>query len=237
MSTTRQAAVENDVNRVFVQSQTLKQVIHCLKIGVKGVSVSVQCNRDNIPFIFNDMKVNKKTQGNGFFCYHDNDDVAVLDVENESIPTFSSVLETLFDYKGTLPEGFNLIVNIRRVDSVDKVCDMILMEIESARLSASLFTISSNNMPLLKRVKTILPMIKRAATVQMVPADYATQFVTLGVDAVHVDDEFLDLNFLRDVLARGLKVRVFNTAPRSEESHLSALGCVDIITSNPEDAL
>jgi hypothetical protein len=231
MSATQNRVVAADVNKMFIQSRTMRQVIHCLDLRVSGLSVSVQCNRDNTPFIFSDMTVNAQTRGSGFFCYHSNDDVADLDIDGESIPTLAWVLARLFERKDTLPEDFTFHIEINHTESVDAICAMILMQIKSLRMPASFFTIGSNNMPLLKRVKKILPLVQRAATVQIVPADYAAQFVSMGVAAVHIDNNFLDHLFLRDAQSQNLKVRVFNVAEKSDVTHLNESGGVDIIVN------
>jgi glycerophosphoryl diester phosphodiesterase len=237
MDATQHIDVTNDVNDVFIQSKTMQQVIRCLDLRASGLSVSVQCNRDNTPFIFSDMKVDSQTRGSGFFCYHSNEDVAALDIDGESVPTLAWVLARLFERKNTLPKDFTFHIEINHMESVDAICAMIKMQITSLRLPASFFTISSKNMPLLERVKKILPMVQRAATVRTVPVDYAEQFVKLGVSAVHIDHEFLDFGLLRDALSRGLVIRVFNVLRNSDIPRLKEVGPIDIIKTDTAETL
>lgn len=218
-----------DINPTNITSDVIRGFEFSILTNASGIEIAAQCNQDNSVYVFPDMLVDRLTGREGFFSYYSDEDVAELNIGSSPVFKLQQVVDQVLLHKAELPEDFQITIHINCNKSVQAVCNVVRGYIKTQKASPSFFNICSNSLLILKQVQSALPMLKRYVKVQTVHSDYAFSYTKEGVQGIYVDNDFADLCLVRDALARGLDVRVFNVKTESYVARLADEGVKSVV--------
>jgi glycerophosphoryl diester phosphodiesterase len=208
---------------------TLLSIRKALELGAPCIEMDVY-NVDGHLVVFHDSRLERTTNGTGYLLDQPFDDLRTLDAGNgEKIPTLKEAFEAI-----QLKAGVN--IELKGPGTAGPVADFIL-GMKKTGWNDDLLLVSSFNHRELSLMRRLDPGIKLGAMMVGLPADDAAFGESLGAYSVHLSVEFIDLRFVKDAHARGLRVFVFTVDLPEDIEKMRALGVDGVFTNYPEKVL
>jgi glycerophosphoryl diester phosphodiesterase len=208
---------------------TLLSIRKALSLGTPCIEMDVY-NVDGHLVIFHDNRLERTTDGMGYLLDQRFDDLRTLNAgKGEKIPTLKEAFEAI-----QLKAGVN--IELKGPDTAGPVVKFIYKMRETG-WSNDLLLVSSFNHRELSVVRRLDPEIKLGAMMTGLPVDDAAFGESLGAYSVHLSLEFVDLRFVKDAHARGLRVFVFTVDHPEDIKKIRKMGVDGVFTNYPERVL
>lgn len=203
---------------------TLRAIQSAIDAKVDGIEIDVY-EADNTLFVIHDRWLHRTTSGVGQISQHKIEYLRSLDAGlGETIPTLDEVL--------MLVAGKCLInIELKGVNNIELLFSYLDKAMNTSALSVRDILLSSFNHRLLYNIHQQRNEFAIGALTSCYPLDYARFAQDLNAYSVHLDVDFISLNFVEDAHQRGLKVFVYTVDELEDIKTMKALG-VDGIFSN-----
>ncbi|MGA8178772.1 MAG: glycerophosphodiester phosphodiesterase family protein [Desulfobacterales bacterium] len=208
---------------------TLLSIHKALELGTPCIEIDVY-NIDGHLVVFHDNRLERTTNGTGYLLDQRFDDLRTLDAgKGEKIPILKEAFEAI-----QLKAGVN--IELKGPGTAGPVVAFIC-EMREAGWNDDLLLVSSFNHRELSLVRRLDPKINLGAMMVGLPVDDAAFGESLGAYSVHLSFEFIDLEFVKDAHARGLRVFAFTVDHPEDIKKMRALGVDGVFTNYPEKVL
>jgi glycerophosphoryl diester phosphodiesterase len=208
---------------------TLLSIRKAIELGTPCIEMDVY-NVDGHLVVFHDSRLERTTNGTGLLMDQQFDDLRTLDAGNgEKIPTLMEAFQAI-----QLKAGVN--IEMKGPGTAEPVVEFI-SGMREAGWNDDLLLVSSFNHRELSLVHRYDPRIKLGAMMVGLPVDDAAFAESLDAYSVHLSFEFIDLRFVKDAHARGLRVFVFTVDLLEDIEEMRRLGVDGVFTNYPERVL
>jgi glycerophosphoryl diester phosphodiesterase len=208
---------------------TLLSIRKALSLGTPCIEMDVY-NVDGHLVVFHDSRLERTTNGMGYLLDQRFDDLRTLNAgKGEKIPTLKEAFEAI-----QLKAGVN--IELKGPDTAGPVVKFIY-KMRKTGWRNDLLLVSSFNHRELSLVRRLDPEIKLGAMMMGLPVDDAAFGESLGAYSVHLSLEFIDLRFVQDAHARGLRVFVFTVDHLEDIEKIREMGVDGVFTNYPERVL
>lgn len=209
---------------------TLRAIRHALHAGVEGIEIDVQLAADEV-LVFHDRWLHRTTNGKGRFRQQSLAHLRQLNAgDGETIPSLLEVLNLIHGQTTLNIELKHREVALPTLALVDFARDQL-------GFSAEQLLISSFNHQVLHQLHQLRPNLPLAMLTASLPVDIVAYCRTLGVQALHIDIDSFEPEWLNEVKAQGLQVRIYTVDEPEDWLMLAELGVDGIFTNYPQEAM
>ncbi|MCI2285718.1 glycerophosphodiester phosphodiesterase [Colwellia sp. MSW7] len=208
---------------------TLRAIQSAINTEVDGIEIDIY-EADNTLFVIHDRRLHHTTSGIGQISQHNVDYLRSLDAGlGETIPTLDEVL--------ALVAGKCMLnIELKGINNLDLLFSYLDQAINTSVLTVNDILLSSFNHRLLYNIKQQRGEFAIGALTSCYPLDYARFAEQLNAYSVHLDVNFISMNFVEDAHHRGLKVFVYTVDELEDIKTMKALGVDGIFTNFPTTA-
>jgi len=208
---------------------TLRAIQAAINAEVDGIEIDIY-EADDTLFVIHDRWLQRTTTGIGQISQYKYDDLRRLDAGlGETIPTLDEVL--------SLVAGKCIInIELKGVNNIDLLFSYLDHAISSSQLAVKDILLSSFNHRLLYNIHQQRPEFAIGGLTACYPLDYAKFAEQLDAYSVHLDVNFISVNFVEDAHQRGLKVFVYTVDELEDIKAMKALGVDGIFSNFPTTA-
>ena len=204
---------------------TCLSIQKAIDLGVDQIEIDVHLTRDQHLVVIHDQTVDRTTDGWGAVSDLSLQEIKQLDAgKGEKIPTLQEVVDVIqgrvilqIELKGLATA--EPVVNLIEKNSIES--DVILTSFVHDRLCKGRHLNSD---------------IALGALWSTPPDDACQQALEIGVEAIHIQHQNIDVDLVREAHLHGLKVRAWNPDTVPEIQQVIDLG-VDAVGSNRPDLL
>lgn len=208
---------------------TLRAIQAAINADVDGIEIDI-FEADNALFVIHDRWLQRTTSGSGQITQYQYAELRALDAGlGETIPTLDEVL--------SLVAGKCLInIELKGVSNIDLLFSYLDNAINTSKLAVNDILLSSFNHRLLYNIHQQRPEFAIGGLTACYPLDYAKFAQQLDAYSVHLDVNFISVNFVKDAHQRGLKVFVYTVDELEDIKAMKALGVDGIFSNFPTTA-
>ncbi len=214
----------------YAPENTLKSFELALEMGVPMIELDVALCQTGEVVVLHDDRVDRTTNGEGYVYDLSLDQLKLLDAgEGEKIPTLEETLQIL-------KNRCELNIELKNREVVSEVVRLIKDHIQKGDWQEKQFIISSFDHHALRDFQQMMPNIKIAVLVGIIPLNYSDIIGDLNAYAINPCIDFLTKDFVQHAKSNGLKTFVW-TVNYLEDIHKMIEMEVDGIFTNYPDRL
>ena len=204
---------------------TCLSIQKAIELGVDQIEIDVHLTRDQKLVVIHDQTVDRTTDGHGAVSDLSLQDIKQLDAgKGEKIPTLQEVIDHV-------KRRVILQIELKGPDTTEPVIRMIERNsIENAVILTSFVH------ERLRKAHRINSTISLGALWSVPPDDVCQQALEIGVEAIHIQHQNIDVDLVRKAHLHGLKIRAWNPDTIQEIQQMIDLE-VDAVGSNRPDLL
>lgn len=221
----------------FAPENTIEAVELAARMGATWIETDVQLTADGKLVMIHDKRLERTTNGKGYVAKHNLSDIQSLDAGGWFADRFRGLRPpTLGEFvECIISNGLNLQLELKETSGrehelVDAVCDALkrIWPFDERSLFLSGFSERC-----LRRAAERMPHIPRALTTVYVPQDPDGLAEEIGVQIMHVQDEFTDADAIRTIRQSSVEFAVATVNDRERAQELLDAGVQSILTDNP----
>ena len=204
---------------------TCLSIQKAIDLGVDQIEIDVHLTRDQHLVVIHDQTVDRTTDGWGAVSDLSLQEIKQLDAgKGEKIPTLQEVVDVI--------QGRVILqIELKGLATAEPVVNLI----EKNSIESDVILTSFVHDCLCK-VRHLNSDIALGALWSTPPDDACQQALEIGVEAIHIQHQNIDVDLVREAHLHGLKVRAWNPDTVPEIQQVIDLG-VDAVGSNRPDLL
>ncbi len=207
---------------------TIKSFNKALELGVDMIELDVTCCKSGEVVVFHDDRIDRTTNGEGYVQELNLQQLKTLDAgEGENIPTLNESLSFI---------NRRAMVNIELKNSM--VVEGVVNEIKAFKTNFNWndddFLISSFDHYALQKFKILMPSIRIAVLIGIIPISYAAMASELNAYALNPCLDFINKNLVNDAKSNGLKTYVWTVNHPEDIAKMENLQVDGIFTNYPD---
>ena len=212
----------------YAPENTLKSFGLALQMGAPMIEIDVTRCATGEAVVIHDDRVDRTTNAEGYVSDFSLADLKKLDAgEGEEVPTLKETLDFL-QGKCTLN------IEIKSKSVVAEVVDVLKIVIEDGSWKEDDLIISSFDHHALKKFQSLMPDVRIAVLVGIIPLNYADIVGDLNAYALNPCLDFLNEEFVAHAKAKGLKIFVWTVNHPADIARMQSLGVDGIFTNYPD---
>ena len=198
---------------------------HALTLNIDAIEIDIREHSSEL-WVFHDHDLERLTGTRGLF--EEQTDISILRLRNgEPLPTLKQVLDLTW---GRMP----LNIEIKAVDNFDLLLDLLARyPAPTARDGLPWILLSSFNHRAIRQLKKRHCPWPLAPINSGIPLGIETELEQIAPCSWHFDDEYLDLDLVRQLRAHGIPSLVFTVNDIGRARELRQLGVAGIFTDYP----
>lgn len=205
---------------------TLAGIRKAIELGAEAIEVDVQASKDGVPVLMHDFTVNRTTNGSGGVFSLSVDELRMLDVGGEPVPTLAEALD--------LTTGRVLLVMEIKQPGIEQ--NIVRIVRQSKALNEVM--VWSFLPPVIVGIRREEPLIPTALIVpaEALPRwpDLKRRALMLGAQGVSVSCVAVDQAVAEDCLRSGLALYTWTPDCKKEIARLVGLGVDGVCSNFPE---
>ncbi|MEL7147064.1 MAG: glycerophosphodiester phosphodiesterase family protein [Bacteroidota bacterium] len=212
----------------YAPENTTKSFELALQMGVPMIEIDVTQCASGEAVVIHDDRVDRTTNGEGYVSELSFEELRKLDAgEGELIPTLKETLNVL---RGRC----ELNIELKSESVVEEVVRVLKEEIADGHWSTEDLIISSFDHHALRIFQDMMPDVRIAVLVGIIPLNYADIIGDLDAYAINPCIDFINALFVTHAKAKGLKVFVYTVNHPEDINRMRALGVDGIFTNYPD---
>ena len=214
--------------RGYEPENTLLSFQKALDLKVDIIELDVHCSKDKKLVVIHDESVDRTTDKVGLVKSFTLEELKKLDAgKKEKIPTLQEVIDLA---------NKKVIINIeiKDVDAVSAVCDLIKFYVNKKGWSYDHFLVSSFNHNLLFVIKKKDKKIKIASLIENIPSNYFNLIDILKPYSINISYKNVTKEFVFDVHERKMKVFVWTVNDLEYIEKMKQLNVDGIFSDYPD---
>ncbi len=212
----------------YAPENTIKSFQKALELGVDMIELDVAACKTGEVVVIHDDRVDRTTGQQGYVS-----DLALSQLksmnagEGELIPT----LEESLDF---IHRQVPLNIELKNSQVVEGVVKVLQQNIDSNRWENDDFLISSFDHHALQKFQQLMPSIRIAVLIGIIPISYAEIASQLNAYALNPCLDFINKTLVDDAKKRGLKTYVWTVNHVEDMNKMDALNVDGIFTNYPD---
>ena len=214
--------------RGYEPENTLPSFQKALDLKVDIIELDVHCSKDKKLVVIHDESVDRTTDKVGLVKSFTLEELKILDAgKKEKIPALQEVIDLT---------NKKVIINIeiKDVDAVSAVCDLIKFYVNKKGWSYDHFLVSSFNHNLLFVIKKKDKKIKIASLIENIPSNYFNLIDILKPYSINISYKNVTKEFVFDVHERKMKVFVWTVNDLEDIEKMKQLNVDGIFSDYPD---
>lgn len=212
----------------YAPENTLKSFAIALEMGAPMIEIDVTQCATGEAVVIHDDRVDRTTDGEGYVSDLSLEVLKKLDAgEGERVPTLQETLDALSG-------KCELNVELKSERVVEEVVHVLKSAVANGSWQEDALIISSFDHHALRKFKEMMPAVRIAVLVGIIPLNYADIIGDLDAYAINPCVDFINAIFVTHAKAKGLKVFVYTVNHPEDINRMRTLGVDGIFTNYPD---
>ena len=212
----------------YAPENTLKSFAIALEMGAPMIEIDVTQCATGEAVVIHDDRVDRTTDGEGYVSDLSLEALKKLDAgEGERVPTLRETLDALSG-------KCELNVELKSERVVEEVVRVLKSAVANGSWQEDALIISSFDHHALRKFKEMMPGVRIAVLVGIIPLNYADIIGDLDAYAINPCVDFINAIFVTHAKAKGLKVFVYTVNHPEDINRMRTLGVDGIFTNYPD---